>query len=120
MTGEQIALWLGVVSVSLVILGAVLRAILALYRFIRGRVVKHREKVVRDAMAPLLATLESSIAEQLAMIRHNQAEMSEAVGRVYRLEEAVTNGLQADVAAVKRKQARMGERIDAIYDHLIN
>ena len=123
MTGEQIALWLGIVSVAIVTLGAIARAILAVVRAVRGRVVRHREKTVREAVQPLITAQSEHVDAELTAIRHSQGELSDATGtltkRVTALEVAITNGLTTTVAAMKDEQKRQGKRIDRIFDHLI-
>ena len=124
MTGEQIALWLGIAAITLTILGVIARTILGLGRAARRRVVRYRERVVRAAVQPLIDAQSEHVDAELSAIRHSQGEQSEATGvltrRVTALESAITNGLTSAVNDMRGEQARQGKRIDRIFDHLID
>ena len=123
MNGEQIALWLGIVVAAIVVAGAVARLILGIVRRVKGRLVRHREKVMREVVRPLFAERAAHVDSELTAIRHSQGELSDAIGattkRVANLEVAITNGITEDVAEIKKEQTRAGKRIDKIYDHLV-
>ena len=119
MSGEQIALWLGIAAVAIGTIGTVVRVTLGMVRAVRRRRMRRRTQRVQEAVRPLFVEQET----QLAAIRINQGELSDAVGvtiqRVAALEDAITNGLTSDLAEMKDEQARQGDRIDRIFDHLI-
>lgn len=124
MTGEQIGLWLGIVAVAITIIIAAARLVRWGVRGVRGRLVRHRHKVMRAAVQPLFDQNTDHVDSELTAIRHSQGELSDAIGattrRVADLEFAITNGITEDVADIKKEQTRAGKRIDKIYDHLID
>ena len=116
---ENVTPWLPVIvgaAAAVAIIVAVGRGILALYRKLRGRVVKHRTAVVTDIVTPLLGERFQVVDTAILNLRLELQETAKVVDDVLVI---VSDGLQTDVAEIRKEQRRVAGRIDRIYDHLI-
>ncbi len=106
---EQVApYWPAAVGVAALIgiVAATSRVILVVYRKMKGRAVTRRTIRIIETVTPLLDERFQVVDAAILNLRLEQAATSKA--------------LQDDVARIRSKQVKVADRIDRIYDHLIN
>lgn len=111
--------WLPVivgVAAAVAIIVAVGRGILALYRSAKGRTVKRRTVKIIDTVTPLLDERFQIVDTAILNLRLELGETKQVVDEVKAI---VSDGLQTDVAEIRKAQLHVTERIDGIYNHLI-
>ena len=104
------------VAALVAIIAAVSRVILVVYRKMKGRAVTRRTTRIIDTVTPIL---DARLQVVVASILNMRLELGETTKVVNEVKAIVSNGLQDDVAAIRDEQARVGDRIDRIYDHLV-
>ncbi len=110
---ENVTPWLPVIvgaAAAVAIIAAIGRGILALYRKLRGRVVKRRTTRIVDTVTPLLDERFQVVDTAILNLRLEQQSTAKVVDDVLAI---VSNGLTEDVAYLRN-------RLDVIYDHLID
>ncbi len=95
---------------------AVGRGIIVVRRYTKGRVVKRRTALVTDIVTPLLDERFQIVDTAILNLRLELGETSKVVNEVKAI---VSDGLQTDVAEIRKAQRHVTQRIDGIYKHLI-
>lgn len=106
---EQVApYWPAAIGVAALVatVAAISRGILVVYRKMKGRAVTRRTTRIVETVTPLLDKRFQVVDTAILNLRLEQA----ATGKV----------LQDDIARIRAKQVKVADRIDRIYDHLIN
>lgn len=102
---------------ALVAIGAALvRGIIVVRRYTKGRVVRRRTAVVTDIVTPLLDERFQQVDTAILNLRLELGETKQVVDEVKAI---VSDGLQTDVAEIRKAQVHVTQRIDGIYKHLI-
>lgn len=117
---EQVApYWPAAVGVAalVAIAAAVGRVILVAYRKMKGRTVSRRATRIIDTVTPLLDDRFQIVDTAILNLRLELGDTRKVVEEV---KAVVTDGLQTDVAEIRKEQLRVADRIDRIYDHLID
>ena len=120
MTLDALTPWLPViagVAAAVAIAAAIGRVILVLYRSTKGRSVKRRTTTIVDIVTPLLDERFQTVDTAMLNLRLELGETKQVVDEVTAI---VSDGLQDDVSVIREKQVGIADRIDRIYDHLIN
>lgn len=119
MSLENLTPWLPVivaVAAGVAIIVAVGRAMLALYRSVKGRTVRRRTVKIVNAVTPLLDERFQIVDTAISTLSDELGETKQVVDEV---KVIVSDGLQTDVAEIRKAQRHVTERIDGIYKHLI-
>ena len=104
------------IAALVAIVAAFSRVILLGYRRMRGRTVKRRTMRIVETVTPLLDERFQIVDTAILNLRLELGETKQIVDDVKAI---VSDGLQDDVAAIRTEQARVADRIDRIYNHLI-
>ncbi len=116
---EQVApYWPAAVGIAALVatVAAVSRGILVVYRKMRGRAVKRRTTTIIETVTPLLDQRFQVVDTAMLNLRLEVGETRKVVDEVKAI---VSNGLQDDVAEIRKRQEYVIGRVDGIYDHLI-
>ena len=111
--------WLPViagVAAAIAIVAAVGRAMLAVYRSVKGRAVRRRTVKIVNAVTPFLDERFEIVDTAISTLSDELSETKQVVEEVKAI---VSDGLQTDVAEIRKSQVHVTERIDGIYKHLI-
>ena len=104
------------IAAVVAIAAAVIRVIIVTRRYTKERVLKRRTTVVVDIVTPLLDERFQMFDTAILNLRLELGETKQVVDEV---KAVVTDGLQTDVAEIRKAQVHVTKRIDGIYKHLI-
>ena len=119
MSLDTLTPWLPVivaVAAAVAIIVAVGRGILISYRRLKGRVVNRRARRIVNTVTPLLNERFQVVDAAIRDVRDELGETKQVVDEVKAI---VSDGLQTDVAEIRKAQAHVTERVDGIYKHLL-
>ena len=111
--------WLPViagVAAAVAIIVAIGRGMLITYRHARRRMLNRRAGRVVAIVTPLLDARLQGVDTAILNLRLELGETKQVVDEV---KSIVSDGLQDDVAEIRKEQNRVAGRIDRIYDHLV-
>ena len=104
------------VAAAVAIIVAIGRGMLITYRHARRRMLNRRAGRVVAIVTPLLDKRFQTVETEILNLRLELGETTKVVGEVKAI---VSDGLQTDVAEIRKEQNRVAGRIDRIYDHLV-
>lgn len=82
----------------------------------KGRSMSRRSTRIVDTVTPLLDDRFQIVDTAILNLRLEQGETRKVVDEVKAI---VSDGLQSDVAEIRKEQRRVAGRIDGIYKHLL-
>ena len=115
MSIDTLTPWLPIIAAAAAVVAIIVaagKAMLTVSRAVKARRVR---KVVA-IVTPLIDIRLQEVDTALLNLRLEQGETKKVVDEVKAI---VSDGLQDDVAAIRKEQHRVADRIDRIYDHLI-